>query len=410
AEREKTKAWEEMVTDYSEHKLIYSEHEFTRALKEIKELREMTEMRTWGEKIEESHLVSDALDMLMERYMKKREMKKMIHVQQALEYWEAKLSEKKINLGHGICYERIPDTRASLLPERHSEKTLFKVKRGLRGFVNGARVSALADTGCSGNLVSLAFAQEMKLALHGAPTKFVLGNSTSIKSLGTVTLDWAFSDNPRDLSRIICDVLPQCNYPMILGSPFLTATKTLSKYRRRLTECLFSTVNVLRMNFLGDDDSRLLGYIGGGGGESIKVAAVPDTGAEGNVMDRTFAVQHGLYIHGGRRHRNLLQFADGTYQKTVGQVKTHWTFESGERVPITFEVLENCCSDVILGDTILYDHNVFDEHAASISLHQSQHDIHRLAPFDFVKNWQRNSKTSTFRVFQTTETDDADRQ
>ena len=102
-----------------------------------------------------------------------------------------------------------------------------------------------------------------------------------------MTLDWAFSDNPRDLSRIVCDVLPQCNYPMILGSPFLTATKTLSKYRRRLTECLFSTVNVLRMNFLGGDDSRLLGYIGGGGGESIKVAAVPDTGAEGNVMDRT---------------------------------------------------------------------------------------------------------------------------
>lgn len=73
---------------------------------------------------------------------------------------------------------------------------------------------------------------------------------------------------------------------MILGSPFLTATKTLSKYRRRLTECLFSTVNVLRMSFLGGNDSRLLGYVGGWGEESIKVAAVPDTGAEGNVIDQ----------------------------------------------------------------------------------------------------------------------------
>ena len=139
-----------------------------------------------------------------------------------------------------------------------------------------------------------------------------------------------------------------------------------------------------------------------------------------DITSSSFAVRHGLYIHGGRRHRNFLQFADGTYQKTVGQVKSHWTFESGERVPITFEVLENCCSDVILGDTILYDHNVFEDHAASISSHESQHDIHRLAPFDFVKKWHvrsllhrssdRNSKTSTFRVFQTTETDDADRQ
>lgn len=92
------------------------------------------------------------------------------------------------------CYDQripwieIPDTRASWLPERHSQKTRFKVKRGLPGFVNGARVSALADTGCSGNSVSLAFAQEMKLALHGSPTKFVLGNSTCIKSLGRLTL------------------------------------------------------------------------------------------------------------------------------------------------------------------------------------------------------------------------------
>lgn len=116
------------------------------------------------------------------------EMRKRIHAQQALEYWEAKLSEKKINLGHDICYERIPDTRASLLPERHSQKTRFKLKRGLPGFVNGARVSALPDTGCSGNIVSLAFAQEMKLAIHGPPTNFRLGNSTSIKSLGRLTL------------------------------------------------------------------------------------------------------------------------------------------------------------------------------------------------------------------------------
>ena len=138
-----------------------------------------------------------------------------------------------------------------------------------------------------------------------------------------------------------------------------------------------------------------------------------------DIASSSFAVRHGLYIHGGRRYRSLLQFADGTYQQTVGQVKTHWTFESGERVPITFEVLENCCSDVILGDTILYDHNVFEDHAASISSHESQHDIHRLAPFDFAKNWQRHvgsllhrssdrkSKTSTFRVFHVTETGDA---
>lgn len=152
-------------------------------------------------------------------------------------------------------------------------------------------------------------------------------------------------------------------------------------------------------------------------GSNMKGRSHRDT----DIASSSFAVRHGLYIHDGRRHRNLLQFADGTYQKTVGQVKTNWTFESGESVPVTFEVLENCCSDVILGDTILYDHNVFEDHAASISSHQSQHEIHRLAPFDFVKKWQRhvrsllhrssdrNSKTSTLREIHMTEVDDADR-
>ncbi|KAL8751059.1 MAG: hypothetical protein Q9199_006672 [Rusavskia elegans] len=237
----------------------------------------------------------------------------------------------------------------------------------------------------------------MKLAIHGSPADFKLGNSTYTKSLGTVTVDWAFSDDPQNPSKIICDVLPKCNYSMILGSRFLTATQTLSKNKRRLTECLFSTVNVPRLNFLGCDDSRLHGYVGGYGKELIEVAALPDTGAERNIMDRNFAVGHGLYIHKGRRHRNLLQFANGTLQGTVGQVKTHWTFESGECVPLTFEVLENCCSDVILGDSILYDHNVFEDHAASISSDGSRSDIHLLAPFDFTKNWQRSCGSLSHR-------------
>ena len=127
-----------------------------------------------------------AAQYLLESPLEVPEMKKAFQIRLALIHLEAKLSKKKVDLGD-ICYEGIPDKRASYLPDRHSQKTLFKVKRGLPGFVNGARVSALADTGCSGNLVSLAFAQERKLALHGSPTKFVLGNSTSIKSLGRLT-------------------------------------------------------------------------------------------------------------------------------------------------------------------------------------------------------------------------------
>lgn len=103
-----------------------------------------------------------------------------------------------------------------------------------------------------------------------------------------------------------------------------------------------------------------------------------------------FGIGHSSYVYSGPSHRNLLQFADGTYQETVGQVQTNWTFASSECIPLIFEVLENCCSDVVLGDTILYDYNVFEDHAASILSYESLDSMLQLAPFDFVKNWQRN--------------------
>ncbi|KAL8971133.1 MAG: hypothetical protein Q9197_003436 [Variospora fuerteventurae] len=146
--------------------------------------------------------------------------------------------------------------------------------------------------------------------------------------------------------------------------------------------------NVLQMNFLGDDCQQLLGQIGTDT-DAFAVAAVPDTGAEGNIMDYSFALAHGFYIRKGPAHRNILQFADGTYQETVGQVQTYWTFESGERVPVTFEVLENCCTDVVLGEAILYNHNVLEDHTSSLVVIASDGSVHQLAPFDFASRWQQ---------------------
>ena len=106
-------------------------------------------------------------------------------------------------------------------------------------------------------------------------------------------------------------------------------------------------------------------------------------------MSLQYAVDHGFKLLTGQNHCGYLQFADGSYDKTVGQVKTYWTFESGERIPVTFEVLEYCCSDVIIGEEILTEQNVFVEHAASLFLTVTlDDDSYELAPFDFFKSWQ----------------------
>ncbi|KAG9230299.1 hypothetical protein BJ875DRAFT_445150 [Amylocarpus encephaloides] len=86
-----------------------------------------------------------------------------------------------------------------------------------------------------------------------------------------------------------------------------------------------------------------------------------------------YAKSRGFKIDTSMRARTYLQFANGSYQETVGQVHTYWTFSSGETLPITFEVLEDCASEVILGEEFLYEHNVYEAfHSTKISATEEQ--------------------------------------
>lgn len=96
-----------------------------------------------------------------------------------------------------------------------------------------------------------------------------------------MSLDWAFVEKPTETFNIICHVLQQCSYDLILGSKFLKMTETLSNHRHRLVKCLPPLGNALCFKLLDDNWEFLEGTLAGS-----KIAfAVPDTGAEGNVMD-----------------------------------------------------------------------------------------------------------------------------
>ncbi len=97
----------------------------------------------------------------------------------------------------------------------------------------------------------------------------------------------------------------------------------------------------------------------------------------------------GFKVLARSEHKGLLQFADGSYQDTVGQVRTSWKFESGKRIPITFEVLKDSCSDLIIGEEILWDNNVFELHESSIISASEEFEQYYLAPFAYLKTWQK---------------------
>ena len=56
----------------------------------------------------------------------------------------------------------------------------------------------------------------------------------------------------------------------------------MSKHRRRLAECVFSIANVFHLNFLGNDSQCLRGTLA----DKHSVYALPDTGAEANIIDK----------------------------------------------------------------------------------------------------------------------------
>ena len=201
---------------------------------------------------------------------------------------------------------------------------------------------------------------------------------------------WAFAENPTEMLDIICHVLPTCLFDLILGQDFLRATETLSIHRRRFTECSFKIVGSMHLSYVDGCSQYFRGMLAGD-----MALAIPDTGADVNVMSLGYALRLGFLVNRESRNRGYLIFADGTSQYTVGQVDTTWTFETSEKVPVTFEVLEGCSADVILGEELLWDYNVFEKHIDSlVDLDRCQDGSntgqpHDLAPFTFVKRWQQ---------------------
>ena len=107
-------------------------------------------------------------------------------------------------------------------------------------------------------------------------------------STGTVCNDLAFSGCTKNILRVIVDISPYCNYNIILGSKFSTDTQTLSKSRDCLTQCRFPTLDHPQINSLGQDDRRLQTSVDDNLRNTLEVFAVPDTGAEVNVMSKRY--------------------------------------------------------------------------------------------------------------------------
>lgn len=99
-----------------------------------------------------------------------------------------------------------------------------------------------------------------------------------------------------------------------------------------------------------------------------------------------------------RRYCITLQFADGSSEDTVGTVRSYWTFKSGARIPVTFEVLKFCASNVVLGEDFVYDCQVFSKHTSLVRLVDAFKYYSELAPFNVFKSWQQKLERVTSKA------------
>ncbi|KAK4182785.1 hypothetical protein QBC35DRAFT_395258, partial [Podospora australis] len=155
-------------------------------------------------------------------------------------------------------------------------------------------------------------------------------------------------------------------YPLVLGSRFLRLTETLTTFRHRIKKAFATKFGSPRLTafFWNPDDSEsccLRGKLG-----EKNVTAVPDTGSECSLIPLEYARKRRFFIDNSMQHHHELEFIDGSRQTTFGTLQDiEWQLGKGERTWCDFLVLEGLPVDVLLGNGLVEEFHVFEEHEAS---------------------------------------------
>ena len=246
---------------------------------------------------------------------------------------------------------------------------------GVEGFINGIKVHALADTGADNNFINEQFSRELHLRpvcfrSKGRPS-FVMGHGGRVEAIGQVTVYWKFKDDKRKKYHLITFyVLPECIFDLMIGGSFLFKTATMTANRHRLSRMPRPRMALsLRMvNLCGSPGRRLKGTLNLRG-----CSALPDSGAEPNLLSYEYAKQRRWLpnIVPGPESCRLLLFADGSTQRTEGQLRLSWSFDDrwdisspyeDSKTVVIFDVLYGCPHDVILGQGFLEETDAFTKH------------------------------------------------
>jgi hypothetical protein len=231
----------------------------------------------------------------------------------------------------------------------------------ISGSLQGINISAFPDTGANANFISERYAQHYGFPIdNSAKSHATVGNGASVSIIGTTTLSFHFAKESTT-HLLTFNVLRESIHDVILGSPFLRVTETLTRFTARIGQKIRDSVddNFFKMCLLGSSNMYVRGLVNG-----TPVSAVPDTGAEVSVMSASFARENGFHVNSDERHRVPFGFADGSTAEALGVIRdATWNYGRDKKAHLTnFYVLEDLPVDVVLGNDFLCRTNAFVEH------------------------------------------------
>jgi hypothetical protein len=207
--------------------------------------------------------------------------------------------------------------------------------------------------------------------------KVTVGNKKDATTTGLASAPFSFrGEDP--IYPLKFYLLPDCVRDVILGNPFIKATKTfsnLSNFYRRLKRRAAQAISAYHLLFLGNSAPQFNGFING-----MPQEALADSGAQVMVMDEKYARSIGLEIKTGREERTKLIFADKSTAFTKGMAYgVEWKFrsptdESSNLYRLNFHILENAPADVILCDSFLFETEAFSRYAYCLQESDDEED------------------------------------
>lgn len=263
----------------------------------------------------------------------------------------------------GICpYHFSPISSGS-----ESGKTKSITRKVLPMLINRSPLDAVADTGSDENAMTEATAKGLGVTFSSQPEhcrEFEIACGRKIYSSGRAVVECAFPEQGARKMRCAFNIFPRLIAPLIMGRQFLDKTETLTKHFYRLRDQVLDSCKPRRVMHLTRPARRIRCAL-----NLQPVLANADTGSEADLVSYDYVRKAGLKMESPEDGYEAIQFADGSYGcisgKIVADLHIDYNADSALRAVTTkktFHVLQGLTTDVLLGEELSFQMNVFTDH------------------------------------------------